>query len=150
MRAGLIPARPEEHVVHERLLSAARLAREYLWQTEARLNEGLAALTPAERIVAFHLKFGLSNKEICNALGKCEATVKNQVAALLRKLGVPSRTRLVALLWALDLAASQQDEAGESIVVCGSSVRRLAAEECLVGRAAAVRRPASLPALAFA
>jgi DNA-binding NarL/FixJ family response regulator len=31
-------------------------------------------------------------------LGKSPATVKNQVAACLRKLGVPTRTRLIALL----------------------------------------------------
>lgn len=41
---------------------------------------------------------GLSNKEIASALGKSECTVKHQVSACLAKLGVPSRTRLIALL----------------------------------------------------
>ncbi len=146
----IVLALPEGHAVNAGLLQDLWIHQDALRRADAQLSCGFAALTRCERVVALHVKFGLSNKEVAARLGKCEATVKNQVAALLRKLGVPSRTRLVALLWALDLAASQRDEAGESIVVCGSSVRRLAAEECLVGRAAAVRRPASLPALAFA
>lgn len=56
-----------------------------------------AALTPAERRVRELLMAGLSNKEIANELGRAEATIKNQVAAILRKHGVPSRARLLAL-----------------------------------------------------
>ena len=41
---------------------------------------------------------GLSNREIAAVLGKSPATVKNQVAMILRKLGVPTRTRLIARL----------------------------------------------------
>ena len=44
------------------------------------------------------LKHGFSNKEIAAVLGKSSATVKNQVAALLRKVGVPTRSRLIARL----------------------------------------------------
>jgi len=58
----------------------------------------LAALSPAERLVAVHLMEGLTNREIGVALGKSEATVKNQVSAILHKLGVPTRARLIALL----------------------------------------------------
>lgn len=58
----------------------------------------LAGLSPAERVVAMQVAQGLSNKEIAHALGKSECTVKNQVSTILKKLGVPSRGRLIALL----------------------------------------------------
>jgi DNA-binding NarL/FixJ family response regulator len=54
-------------------------------------------LTPAEQRVCELLLTGLSNKEIANELGRAEATIKNQVASILRKHGVPSRARLLAL-----------------------------------------------------
>jgi len=41
---------------------------------------------------------GLTNREIASRLGKSEFTVKNQVSAILRKLGLPTRGRLIALL----------------------------------------------------
>jgi DNA-binding NarL/FixJ family response regulator len=55
-----------------------------------------AELTPAERRVCDLLLTGLSNKEIANELNRSEATIKNQVSAILRKYGVCSRTRLLA------------------------------------------------------
>lgn len=58
----------------------------------------LAGLSPAERVVVAHLQLGLSNREIARRLGKSEMTVKNQVSSCLRKVGVPSRMRLIALL----------------------------------------------------
>ncbi len=58
----------------------------------------LPGLTPAERIVVAELRQGLSNREIARHLGKSEITVKNQVGSALRKLGAPSRARLIALL----------------------------------------------------
>jgi DNA-binding NarL/FixJ family response regulator len=57
-----------------------------------------SALTAAERRVCELMLRGLSNKEIASALGRAEATIKNQVAAVLRKHGVPSRARLLARL----------------------------------------------------
>jgi DNA-binding NarL/FixJ family response regulator len=57
----------------------------------------LAKLTPAERLVAVLVRQGLSNKEIADSLGKATCTVKAQVASILHKYGVPSRTRLLAL-----------------------------------------------------
>jgi len=60
----------------------------------ARLGE----LTPAERLVAVHVAQGLSNKEIASVLDRAEATVKNQIASALRKLGVQSRCQLIVLL----------------------------------------------------
>jgi two-component system nitrate/nitrite response regulator NarL len=57
-----------------------------------------AALTPAEQRVLQLVQLGLSNKEIAAALDRAEPTIKNQVASCLRKFGVPSRARLMALL----------------------------------------------------
>lgn len=107
----------------------------------------LSVLTAAERLVAVHVKVGLSNKEVAAALGKTEPTVKNQVGSILGKLGVPSRARLIALLWCAEQTAIR--EARKDCVVCGSCIRR-AAEEHLSGRAVAdLHRPASDSMLAI-
>lgn len=58
----------------------------------------LPGLTPAEARVLALIREGLSNKEISTALAKAEPTVKHQVSSILRKAGVPSRARLIALL----------------------------------------------------
>ncbi len=55
-------------------------------------------LTAAEARVCELMLRGLANKEIAAELGRAEATIKNQVASILRKHGVPSRARLLALL----------------------------------------------------
>lgn len=57
----------------------------------------MTVLTPAECRVCELMLEGLANKEIASALDRAEATIKNQVAAVLRKHGVPSRMRLMAL-----------------------------------------------------
>jgi DNA-binding CsgD family transcriptional regulator len=57
-----------------------------------------ALLSPAEREVTFQIGLGLSNKEIAEVLGKSPATVKAQVAAILRKLQVSTRCRLIVWL----------------------------------------------------
>ena len=61
-------------------------------------NPLLQDLSAAERVVANFLARGLTNREIAIALGKSEATVKNQVSACLRKCGMPTRGRLIAML----------------------------------------------------
>jgi len=71
--------------------------REFIEMPETARPE-LAGLSPAERVVAAYLLCGLTNKEIAAVLGKSVATVKNQVAACLAKIGVTSRSRLIALL----------------------------------------------------
>lgn len=55
-------------------------------------------LTRAEADVVVHPCEGLTNREIAAQLGKSEFTVKNQVSGILRKLGLPTRARLIALL----------------------------------------------------
>ncbi|MDI1336014.1 MAG: LuxR C-terminal-related transcriptional regulator [Lacunisphaera sp.] len=60
----------------------------------------LSQLTPAERLVAIHAAHGMSNKEICSALGRAEATIKHQISSAMRKLGVQSRCQLIVRLLA--------------------------------------------------
>lgn len=56
--------------------------------------ESRYGLTPAEARVAREMVRGLGNKEIGNLIGVSTATVRSQVCAVLRKLGIDSRTRL--------------------------------------------------------
>lgn len=58
----------------------------------------LSRLTPTERELAVHVCQGLSNDEIATRLSKSVLTVKTQLKSIYRKLEVPSRTRLMALL----------------------------------------------------
>lgn len=59
------------------------------------------ALTPREREVLRLMAAGYSNREIAEASGTAEGTVKNQASSILSKLGVRDRTR--AVLKALEL-----------------------------------------------
>jgi len=59
------------------------------------------ALTPREREVLRLIAAGFSNREIAEASGNAEGTVKNQASSILSKLGVRDRTR--AVLKALEL-----------------------------------------------
>ena len=58
----------------------------------------LGELSPAERRVLVFICAGYSNKEIAAELGRAEPTIKHQVSACLRKMGQPSRARLIASL----------------------------------------------------
>jgi DNA-binding NarL/FixJ family response regulator len=58
-------------------------------------------LTPREAEVLRLIAGGYSNREIADALGTAEGTVKNHTSSILSKLGVRDRTR--AVLKALDL-----------------------------------------------
>jgi DNA-binding CsgD family transcriptional regulator len=60
--------------------------------------ERFAALTPAERSVAFLAASGATHAEIAKARGSSPRTVANQLARIYRKLGVGSRVELVALV----------------------------------------------------
>jgi DNA-binding NarL/FixJ family response regulator len=52
-------------------------------------------LTPREQQILRLLAGGHSNRELAKALGTAEGTIKNQVSAILSKLGVRDRTRAV-------------------------------------------------------
>lgn len=54
-----------------------------------------AALTPAEREVLHWIVQGLDNRAIARELGKSEKTVRNQVSAILDKLGVRTRAEAI-------------------------------------------------------
>ena len=54
------------------------------------------ALTDAEREVAALIADGRSNAEIARARGTSRNTVSNQIASILRKLGVGSRVEVAA------------------------------------------------------
>jgi DNA-binding CsgD family transcriptional regulator len=62
------------------------------------LPELPAALTPAEREVVALIFAGSSNAAIAKARGVAVRTVANQVASILRKLEVGSRSALLAAL----------------------------------------------------
>jgi DNA-binding NarL/FixJ family response regulator len=64
------------------------------------LDEGVAtaALSEAEREVAMLAAKGLKNAEIARRRGTSVRTVANQMASILRKLGVSSRYELAARL----------------------------------------------------
>lgn len=55
-------------------------------------------LTPAERALMQRVCQGWSNKEIANHLDKSVRTVKTQLTSVYRKLGVTSRSRLLAMI----------------------------------------------------
>jgi DNA-binding NarL/FixJ family response regulator len=59
------------------------------------------SLTPREREILRLIAAGFSNREIAEASGTAEGTVKNQASSILSKLGVRDRTR--AVLKALEL-----------------------------------------------
>lgn len=75
-------------VVTERLL---RAAGEIHIEAEGRGEE----LTVREAEVVGLMAAGYSNREIAQALGTAEGTVKNQVSSILAKFGVRDRTRAV-------------------------------------------------------
>ncbi|GAA3162725.1 response regulator transcription factor [Nonomuraea salmonea] len=60
-----------------------------------------------------HLARGLSNAQIARALTIEEGTVKNHVASLLRKLGLPTRVR--AVIYAYEHGLAPRHSEGVSI-----------------------------------
>jgi DNA-binding NarL/FixJ family response regulator len=55
------------------------------------------SLTCREREITARAAQGLSNKEICRALGLSEGTVKIHLHNIYQKVGVNNRTRLAAM-----------------------------------------------------
>lgn len=67
-------------------------------ETPADRLQQLRALTPREQEIALLVCEGLRNAEIAERLGRSLLTVKTQLNSVFRKLGVASRTQLVARL----------------------------------------------------
>ncbi len=63
----------------------------------------IASLTPAQRRILGGIRQGLLNKQIAYELVISEATVKAHITAILRKLGVNSRTQAVLLAAKLEV-----------------------------------------------
>lgn len=71
----------------------------------------IASLTPAQRRILAAIRQGLLNKQIAWELSISEATVKAHITAILRKLGVTSRTQAVLLAAKLDVDQPAADPA---------------------------------------
>lgn len=71
----------------------------------------IASLTPAQRRILAAIRQGLLNKQIAYELAISEATVKAHITAILRKLGVGSRTQAVLLAAKLDVDQPVADSA---------------------------------------
>lgn len=79
--------------ITDRLLRALQLRRaEEGWQSDLPAPD---PLSPREREVLRLMAGGLSNREIGQAMGCAEGTVKNHVSSILSKLGVRDRVRAV-------------------------------------------------------
>jgi len=68
-----------------------------------RRPEQLDMLTPQQLRVLKYLADGMLNKQIADILGVSEGTVRAHVTAVLRKLGVSTRTQAVILVTEMDL-----------------------------------------------
>jgi DNA-binding NarL/FixJ family response regulator len=71
----------------------------------------IASLTPAQRRILAGIRQGLLNKQIAFELAISEATVKAHITAILRKLGVNSRTQAVLLAAKLEVDQPVADSA---------------------------------------
>ncbi|RVU30257.1 MULTISPECIES: response regulator transcription factor [Neptunomonas] len=104
--SGFIPKSAPLEVISEAIVAVLEgeewLPREITESTEDDVTEeerkfaaALASLTPQQFRVLTMLTEGLLNKQIAYELNVSEATIKAHVTAILRKLGVHSRTQAV-------------------------------------------------------
>jgi DNA-binding NarL/FixJ family response regulator len=78
------------------------------------LMSRLATLTPQQVRVLMMLSEGLLNKQIAHELNVSEATIKAHVSAILKKLGVESRTQAVIMASKIEVGQWSQAVAAES------------------------------------
>lgn len=88
----------------EWLPEGIELGEESFTDEEAKLAQAISSLTPQQFRVMSMLTQGLLNKQIAYDLDVSEATIKAHVTAILRKLGVNSRTQAVIVCQKLDLS----------------------------------------------
>ena len=103
--AGFIPKSSSLDAMREGL-SAVRDGDGWFPEACADADDDLAriaSLTPAQRRILAAIRQGLLNKQIAYELAISEATVKAHITAILRKLGVNSRTQAVLLAAKLDV-----------------------------------------------
>lgn len=79
---------------------------------DAELAERLSSLTPQQFRVLLMVADGLLNKQIAYALDISEATVKAHVTAILRKLGLYSRTQAAVIAERLQVHPPRVDDGG--------------------------------------
>ncbi len=82
--------------------------------TSLPIHSMLGKLTKAEQEVAHLIINGLANAEIARTLHKSIDTVKSQVTNIYRKIGVPSRSRFLALVHRSDLSNPDSGRHGKS------------------------------------
>ncbi len=103
--AGFIPKSASLEAMREGL-AAVRDGDAWFPEAAAGTDDDLAriaSLTPAQRRILAGIRQGLLNKQIAYELSISEATVKAHITAILRKLGVGSRTQAVLLAAKLDV-----------------------------------------------
>jgi DNA-binding NarL/FixJ family response regulator len=88
---------------------AAKLIDSYAALPTTAISSGVWGrdeLTQRELTVLSHLAQGMTNRQIAEALGVSEATVKSHVGHLMSKLGVANRAEATAIAWRHGLAAA--------------------------------------------
>lgn len=103
--AGFIPKSSSLDAMREGL-AAVRDGDGWFPESDAGADDDLdriASLTPAQRRILGAIRQGLLNKQIAYELAISEATVKAHITAILRKLGVNSRTQAVLLAAKLEV-----------------------------------------------
>jgi pimeloyl-ACP methyl ester carboxylesterase/DNA-binding CsgD family transcriptional regulator len=99
--ARFVPLESDNHVLMETEPAWSHFLAEFhafLGREQAASGSlGLCDLTAAEADVLAHLVRGLDNRTIASRLGKSEKTVRNQVSAILSKLGVHTRAEAIVL-----------------------------------------------------
>ncbi|MFO6445826.1 response regulator [Erythrobacter sp. NE805] len=111
--AGFIPKSASLEAIREGL-AAVKRGDGWFPDTGAEADDDLAriaSLTPAQRRILGAIRQGLLNKQIAYELAISEATVKAHITALMRKLGVASRTQAVLLAAKLDVDQPVADSA---------------------------------------
>jgi DNA-binding NarL/FixJ family response regulator len=111
--AGFIPKSSSLDAMREGL-NAVRDGDGWFPETGEPQDDDLArivSLTPAQRRILAGIRQGLLNKQIAYELTISEATVKAHITAILRKLGVNSRTQAVLLAAKLDVDQPVADSA---------------------------------------